>query len=320
MVLYLNEEDVKNILSIDDALLEIEKLFSTQSQSNDIINHPRERLKNKKTMFHYMAASLPYLGYMGYKAYVSSKNGFTFRVFLHEIETGELLSIMDANYMGMIRTGAVSGVAAKYMSKKSSKTAAVFGTGFQAEGQLLALSKVRDLEKVKIYSRKKENRESFSESISAFVNAEIKSVNSTEEAIDNADIVITCTTSKEPVFDGENLEKGIHISAIGGNFLFKSEIDEKTITKSSIIVVEDIEQSKLEAGEFLQLIDRGRIYWDQFVELKDIVSQKVNARESEDDITLFKSIGIAIEDVAIASHIYKIAKENKIGKNIDIYS
>lgn len=320
MVLYLNEENIQEILFMESAIEVIEELFMEQAKRPDILNHPRGRLKNKKTMFHYMYASFPNLGFMGYKAYVSSKKGFTFRVFLHDIATGELLSIMDANHMGMIRTGAVTGVAAKYMSKQKSKTVAIFGTGFQAEGQLLALQSVRDINRINVFSRKKENRKAFSNKISELIDCEVVSHDSPKSTLKDADIVVTSTTSKEPVFDGKFVEKGMHITAIGNNFLFKREIDEKTIQNSSIVVVEDIEQTKLEAGEFLTLIDKGKMYWDQFVELKNVVSGKVDSRNSDSDITLFKSVGIAIEDIAIASHIYKIAKENKIGKNIDIYS
>lgn len=320
MVLYLTEQNVKNILTMEDAIASVERVFLEQSQTHDIINHPRGRLKNRNSMFHYMAASLPYVGHMGYKAYVSSKSGFTFRVFLHDINTGELLSIMDANYMGMIRTGAATGVATKYMSGVNSKIASIFGTGFQAEGQLLALSQVRDLELVKVYSRKKENRVNFAKKMKDLLDFEIMCVNSPENSIKSADIIVTSTTSREPVFKGEMVEKGAHVNAIGGNFLFKTEIDENTIRNSSIIVVEDIEQTKLEAGEFLSLIDKGRLNWDQIVQLKDIVSGETKPRKTKKDITLFKSVGIAIEDIAIASNIYKIAKENKIGKNIKIHS
>ncbi|MGH7884785.1 MAG: ornithine cyclodeaminase family protein, partial [Thermodesulfobacteriota bacterium] len=282
--------------------------------------HSRNRLKNKNSMLHYMAASLLYEGFMGYKAYTSTKSGFRFRVFLHDIENGELLSIMDANFMGMIRTGAVSAVAAKYISKKNSKTVLIFGSGFQAEGQLLGINEVRDIKKIYVYSRNEENRQSFCDKMKDSLICDLIPVNSPEEVIGNADIIITSTTSKVPVFNGDIIESGVHINSIGNNFLFKNEIDESTIKKCSIIAVEDIDQSKIEAGEFLPLIDKGSLHWSDLVELKDIVSGKINSRKGDDDITLFKSIGIAAEDIAVASYIYKIAKENKIGKNIDVLS
>ena len=139
-----------------------------------------------------------------------------------------------------------------------------------------------------------------------------------EDVIKGSDLVITSTTSAEPVFKGELIEKGVHINAIGGNFLFKREIDETVVRKSDIIIVESIEQSKIEAGEFLPPIEKGRLQWEQIHELGEVVVGKVKGRIKDEDITLFKSLGIAIEDIAVAAHIYELAKARGIGQELKI--
>ena len=271
-------------------------------------------------MLHYLAGALPHLGVMGYKAYTSSKSSVKFRVFLHDLESGELLSIMDGNFMGMMRTGAVSGVATKYMAREDMSRIGIFGAGWQARGQLLAAAAVRHVKKISVYSRNAANRAAFSRDMEKQLRITVTPVASAEEAVRDADCVITSTSSFEPVFRGDWLSKGSHVNAIGGNFLFKREIDEKTVRTADVIVVESLEQSKMEAGEFLPLIEKGTLRWSGVQELGDVVAGKSPGRMKDEDITLFKSLGIAVEDIAVAAHVYKVAKGAGIGTKLDMPS
>lgn len=319
MVLFLGEDDVKQVLTMQDAVTVLEETFRQQGLGN-IINHPRQRIRTSTSMLHYLAGAVPHLGMMGYKAYTSYRGGIKFRVFLHDMETGELLSIMDGNYMGMMRTGAVSGVATKHMASPEMTRVGIYGAGWQARGQLLGVSAVRDIKKISVYSRNTENRVGFCSDMEKQLGIEVVPVEVPEDAMKDAHCVITATSSFEPVFRSEWLRKGTHINAIGGNFLFKREVDEKTILSAGVIAVESVEQCRLEAGEFLPLIEKGRLQWTDLTELGDIVSGKVRGRTGEDDITLFKSVGIAIEDIAVAAHIYRIASEAGIGRKLDMPS
>ncbi len=319
MVLFLGEKDVEQVLSMDDAIRVLEETFKQQGSGN-IINHPRLRIRTEKSMLHYLAGAAPHMKVMGYKAYTSYKGGVKFRVFLHSIETGELLSIMDGNFMGMIRTGAATGVATKYMSRADSDVVGIFGTGWQARGQLMGVVAVRKIGRIKAYSRNPNKRESFCKEMEEFLGIETVPAERPEDVIDEADIVITSTTSAEPVFKGDWLQEGVHINAIGGNFLFKREIDETAVKRSNIIVVESKEQSKIEAGELLPLIEKGRLQWEGIHELGEVVSGKIKGRKKDEDITLFKSLGIAIEDIAVAAHIYELAKAKGIGQKLEIPS
>jgi ornithine cyclodeaminase/alanine dehydrogenase-like protein (mu-crystallin family) len=257
---------------------------------------------------------------MGYKAYTSYKGGVKFRVFLHSIETGELLSIMDGNYMGMIRTGATTAVATKYMARIDGAQVGIFGTGWQARGQLVGVAAVRKVRRIKAYSRSAEKRKLFCNKMEKFLEIETIPAEKPEDVIGGADILITSTTSAEPVFKGEWLEGGVHINAIGGNFLFKREIDETTVRRSNIIVVESKEQSKIEAGELLPSVEKGRLRWEEVHELGEVVVGKVRGRTKDEEITLFKSLGIAIEDIAVSAHIYELAKTRGVGQKLEIPS
>ncbi|MEQ9619651.1 MAG: ornithine cyclodeaminase family protein [Deltaproteobacteria bacterium] len=319
MVLFLGEDDVRQILTMKDAVTVLEETFRQQGLKN-IINHPRQRIRTQNSMLHYLAGALPHLGVMGYKAYSSYKGGLKFRVFLHDIETGELLSIMDGNYMGMMRTGAVSAVATRYMAREDLNSVGIYGSGWQAQGQLLGVCAVRSVKRINVYSRNTENREAFSGDMEKRLGVEVVPVERPEDAIADVGCVITSTSSFEPVFKGEWLTSGMHMNAIGGNFLFKREIDGRAVMRSNVIAVESVEQCRIEAGEFMPLVGKGRLQWSDLLELGDIVAGKAKGRESEDDITLFKSLGIAVEDIAVAAHIYKIATGAGIGSKLDIPS
>jgi ornithine cyclodeaminase/alanine dehydrogenase-like protein (mu-crystallin family) len=319
MVLFLGEEDVRQILTMSDAIKVLEEMFRQQGLGN-IINQPRQRVRTDVSMLHYLAGALPHLGVMGYKAYTSSKAGIKFRVFLHDIETGELLSIMDGNYMGMMRTGAVSGVATKYMARDDVSRACIYGAGWQARGQLLAVCAVRNVKRICVYSRNAGQREAFSKEMEKQLRVPVTPSASAEEAARDADCVITATSSFEPVFRGEWLAKGTHINAIGGNFLFKREIDERAVRAADIIAVESLEQTKIEAGEFLPLVEKGTLRWSRITELGDVVAGKAKGRTKDEDITLFKSLGIAVEDIAVAAHVYKVAKGAGMGVKLDMPS
>lgn len=317
MVLYLNESDVEELLAMADAIEALRDTFEKQGDGNTI-NNPRQRIKTGKSMLHYLAAALPHLGVMGYKAYTSSAAGLKFRVFLHDIESGDLLSVMDGNHMGMIRTGAVTGLATSFMARKGSAVLGVFGTGFQAKGQIRAVCEVRDIKKIIIYGRDRERRLKFCDQVADETDAEVIPAENPDEAVTGSDIIVTATTSSSPVFDGKKIRPGTHINAIGGNFLFKREIDDATVRSSRVIAVESVEQSKMEAGELVAVVDKGKLHWENVKELGYIVSGRDHGRFNKNDITLFKSVGIAIEDICIAWHLYNIAVNTNRGKRIGI--
>ncbi|HML94695.1 MAG TPA: ornithine cyclodeaminase family protein [Thermodesulfobacteriota bacterium] len=317
MVLFLGEDDVKQVLTMPDAVRVLEEMFR-QDGLGGTINNPRQRVRTHSAMLHLLAGALPYLGVMGYKAYTSSSEGAKFRVFLHDIETGRLLAVIDANYLGMMRTGATTGVATKYMARGDSSTVGIFGPGYQARGQLMGVAAVRDVKRVFVYGRNAERRKSFSREMEETLGVPVSPVENPREAVSGADCIVTSTTAFEPVLHGAWLEKGVHVNAIGGNFLFKREIDERAAMSARIIAVESREQSRMEAGELLPLVEKGKLQWRNLVELGEIVAGKAAGRISGEDITLFKSVGVAVEDLAVAEHAYRAALSAGLGRSLDM--
>jgi ornithine cyclodeaminase/alanine dehydrogenase-like protein (mu-crystallin family) len=274
--------------------------------------NPRNRLRLPGTTLHMMAGAIP--GYFGYKAYTVTAGKANFLFFLYSAQTTALLAIIEADALGQIRTGAASGLATRFLSKADSRHATLFGAGWQAESQLLAIDAVRELKRVSIVNRKPERREAFIKKMQPQVKAELVAANNAEEAVRSSDIVTTITSSREPVLKGEWLQPGAHVNAAGGNLLLRRELDDEVVVRSNRLVVDSIEQSKIEAGEFLGVIEAGRRHWEDFTELRDVVAGLKPGRTNASEITLFKSGGIALEDVAIGKLVYERAIERKIGR------
>jgi ornithine cyclodeaminase/alanine dehydrogenase-like protein (mu-crystallin family) len=237
-------------------------------------------------------------------------------VMLYDYETGGLLSCMEAGRLGQIRTGAASGVATKYMAKEDAAIVAVIGSGFQARTQLEAVCSVRDIKAVKVFSRREERREEFAKRSSESLNVEVKAVDSAQECVEGADVVIVITSAREPALLGEWLSPGAHINAAGGNHWMRREIDEEAVLRSEVIVVDDLDQAKIECGDLLWLEPRGSFRWDMAKELQDVVAGRVQGRPSANSITLFESMGLALEDIAAAQLVHTKAKEQGIGQEL----
>ena len=195
----------------------------------------------------------------------------------------------------------------------------IIGTGLQARTQLEAISLVRKIGEVRVCGRDANRREKFVAEMSARLKVPVKSAANAEEAVRESDIVVTSTTSTNPVVEGRWLKKGTHINAIGANFPQKRELDAEAVERCDVIAVDSREQSKLESGDLIQAFGQDAERWNGVVELADIVAGKAPGRANPEQITLFKSNGIAIEDIVVAGQIYELAREKKIGKEIPMW-
>jgi alanine dehydrogenase len=319
MALLLREKDVTELLDMEMALAAVEEVLRDQAMG-EATNRSRTRVMAPTSQMHFLSAGDKRLGVYGFKSYTVSRKGARFLVMLYESETGDLLAMMEADKLGQMRTGAASGIATKYMARADADTVGIYGTGWQAESQLMAVCAVRNIKSVKAYSRSKEHREAFARKMTAQLGVEVTGVSTPEEAGRNQAILITITSGRDPVLKGEWLEKGAHINAAGSNFLSKAEIDFEAVRRASVIAVDSIEQSKLESGDLLPAIERGVIGWENVVELGQIIVGSGKGRTSDDEITLFKSNGIALEDISTALRVYNLAKERGIGENIELWS
>src|SRR5699024_6184655 len=212
------------------------------------------------------------------------------------------------------RTGATTGVATKYLSIKNAKYAALLGTGFQAETQLKAMCKVRNLKQLNVWSRNKENAQKFCEKMQPEVDVTLKSVQSIEKAVENADIITTSTSSSMPILTGNMINEGVHINAIGSNRAYERELDSRIVEKASFIATDSLYQAREESGDLI-LAEKDNVeVWNRINSLSSLIISEAKGRESENDITLFKSNGIAAEDVSVAYYIYKKTLKYNVGK------
>jgi alanine dehydrogenase len=319
MPLLLTEADVKAILTMPLALELVEESF-LRLASGTAVSHSRQRLRlAEKGFLHYMAASDSAGGYLGLKIYTVSSSGARFLVPLFSGHSGELVALIEANYLGQARTGAASGVATRAMARADARTAGIVGTGLQARTQLEAVALARKLERVRAFGRDPGRREIFARDMTARIGVPVTPVGSAEEAVRGADIVVTATTSTNPVVEGRWVESGAHINAIGVNFANKREIDSETVRRAEVIAVDSVEQSKIEAGDLILAFGDDLQRWTAVCELSDILSGKTTGRTNRDQITMFKSNGIAIEDIVVAGRIYELARERGMGRDVPMF-
>ena len=319
MALFLSEKDVVRLLSVRECIDVLEKAFSYAAEGK-AENKPRSRLRLPDGLLHFMAAAAtigPGLSGFGYKAYTTFSGGGTkFLVMLYDSETGELLSVIEAGALGQIRTGAASGLATRYMARHDASTVGIIGTGYQASTQLEAVCAVRDIKRVRAFGRTAEKREVFASRMTEALDVEVVPVGSAEECIQGADIAVTITSSRDPVLKGEWLEQGCHLNAAGSNHWMRREIDDDAVRRSDLIVLDDLDQAKIECGDLMWPAERGVFRWNMAHEVKDVVSGRVAGRPDDGSITLFESQGVALEDVAAALHVYHRARERGAGQEL----
>ena len=317
MALFLTERQVADLLPMGECIDVLEQAFA-HAGAGQTDNKPRSRIRMPNGFFHFMAAADAQHQVFGYKAYPSfpGPGGSKFVVMLYDFESGQLLACLEAGRLGQIRTGAASGLATRYMAREDAGTVAVFGSGFQARTQLEAVCAARDIRQARVYSRRQDRREDFSRQMSERLHLEINAVDSPQECVEGADVVVTITSARDPVFEGSQLAPGAHVNAAGGNHWQRREVDEATVTRADVIVVDDLDQAKVECGDLMWLEARGSFRWDMAHELQDVVAGRVNGRPSAESITLFESMGVALEDIAAAQLVYNKAKERGIGQEL----
>jgi len=318
MVLYLTEADVQELFPMERALERVEASF-IQQHNGRAVNRSRERIFLPGVSLHYMAAALPDEKLLGMKIYTVVRDALRFVVLLFDSESGDLLALVEADHLGRRRTGAASGVATKYLARQDACRLGMIGAGGQARTQLAAVSLVRRLEAARVSSRDAARRKQFCAEMSQQLHLEVEPAESAEAAARFGDIVITATTSSQPVLKGEWLNPGAHVNAIGANMTTRREIDDAVLARVNVITVDSLEQAKEEAGDLVQGLASIPGGWDGVTELHDIIGGRQPGRTSDEEITLFKSSGIALWDVTAAGYIYEHARQRGMGKELPIW-
>lgn len=320
MTLHISEAEVHEVLSMALAVEAVEEISRKQA-TGEVVVHPRRRFELPGGgFFHYMAAADYTAGFVAMKQYTYVRGKLRFLVPLYEMSTGDLLALIEADYMGQLRTGAASGVATKYLARKDAHIAAIIGTGGQARTQLEAVTAVRKLDTVRAYGRDVAKREKFCKEMSERLGIPVVPCASSGEAVRGADIVSTATTASQPVVSGADLAPATHINAIGANHAHKRELDDEAVASADVIVVDSVEQSRQEAGDLIIAFDGDEICWTGVKKLCEIVSGKTSGRTSDTEMTLFKSNGIASWDLAVAMKVYSLSRERKLGRELPLWA
>ncbi len=308
MTLLLSEREVESLLDMGEVVGCVEEAFRRQSQG-EVVNYMRTRSQGRASILSVMHASLSYLGRGGLKCYMSSKSGTRFVFILFDSSDSRPLAVMGADVLGRYRTGAASGVATKYLYGRRSVRLGVCGSGKQALTQVLAVASVSSISEVRVWSHTKEHREAFTKSLRER-GFDSTASDSAALALEGADVVSAITSSTQPFIDESSIRKVSHLNVCGSNSPDHFEIAPAALGAFGTIAVDDLAQARVEYGDLIQGVRTGTADWGRMVELKDIVGKKVKPEGK----TLFKSGGVALEDVAVGSMIYdKAVKSGRFG-------
>jgi alanine dehydrogenase len=316
MVLFLNEENVKQLLTMDIALEQVERGLKDRAlgKATDV---PRQRIQTTSGIQHVLQACAPELGYIGFKYYFTppGKRGATY-VHLINMQTGKLEAIVEGVHLGMIRTGAASGVASKHLANPGATVLAQLGAGYQGMGQLEAVVTALKIKEARVYARTRDKLEAWCKKMADQLGIPVLPAASAAEAIKGAQVVNIMTKSTAPVIDGDWLQPGQHINAAGSNALSRREIDAKTVTRAALITVDSRGTARNECGDLVAAVETGHLSWDTLTEIGEVIAGRMPGRAGKDDITLYESHGMGIQDVYTAAKLVELARSRKIGTEL----
>lgn len=315
MALFLNEDDVRQLLTMPLTIEAVEDAHKELSLAR-AVDIPRQRTRLPQTALHILQGALPGRDAIGYKAYTSNRSGIRFLVHVFSAASGALRVVMEADYLGMMRTGAASGVATRWLARPDAEVMGVFGAGWQAEGNIEAVAAVRKLTRVKVFARNAERLAAFCAKMSDRLELDVVPAASPEETVRGSDIVSTITTASSPLFDAAWLSPGTHINAAGSNSLIRREVGEDVLKICRPIVVDSVDTALKEAGDLLPVLEKGRLSERQLVELGDVILGQHPGRAKPEDITLFESQGMAIQDISVAVRLEALAREE--GRGVEL--
>ena len=330
-ILILKESDISSMISMSD-IIEADKealsIYSSHKSNIPLRSNLNIPEYNGQCLFmNGYAAPAKALGVKIVSVYPENINknltSVPATMVLVDAETGMVNSLIDGTYLTRLRTGAISGLATDILSRKDSKIFALFGTGGQAVTQLEAVLTVRKIEEVRVFDifkdRAKEFAKKMSEKFSKKFNVKIFAAESSDAAVDNADIITTVTTSKKPVFDANKVKKNVHINGVGSYTPEMIEIPGEILVKANKIYVDTRDGAVNESGDLITPIKNGLINKEKINgELGEVINGLIKGRENDDEMTFFKTTGSAVLDLVAAQKIYEMAKAKGVGQMVDL--
>jgi ornithine cyclodeaminase/alanine dehydrogenase-like protein (mu-crystallin family) len=307
--LYLTEEDVAGLLGPADALAAVEGSFERLARG-EVENRPRQRVELDDGTFAVMHAVDHGLGVAGVKSYAWLPGGTPFVVVLFSLAEARLDAVIEADRLGRLRTGAASGVAARHLARTGARSLGVIGCGRQAESQILAIREaLPSIEEVVVHCRTEQRLEAFCERLGC------RPAEGHREAGEQ-DVVVTVTTSPDPVLRGEWLQPGALVCAVGANDPARRELDNVVLERASFVCCDSLEDARRESGDLIEPVAQGVLDWLEVHELHEVVGGELAGRQSDEDVVLFKSNGIAAWDVAIGAAAVARARERGGGREL----
>lgn len=320
-MLALGSDDVAELATMGDVVGWVEEAYR-QLGTGEAADVPRETVR--ATTVEGNLKSMPAVGPSGLGGYVYS-GGFGNRPddvfsklgFVFDDGDGEMAGVIELDRLSWLRTGATSGVATRYAAREDARSLGLVGSGKQARSQLLAVAAVRDIETASVFSPTRSHRERFAEELSEATDVSVAAVERAREAVSGQDVVCTATTSAEPVLDGDWLDPGTHVNAIGAHYPDQREVDTRTVTRSTVIV-DSLARARKEEGELIIPAGNGDFEWDDAVEMGDVVTGAVPGRRRDEEITYMTSGGLSIEVLVPARALLERAAEAGVGTEVDL--
>jgi alanine dehydrogenase len=307
--LYLSESDVATLVEPAGAVAAIEACFLRMA-AGEVEIAPRRRLRLPEGALCDMAAADRGLGLAGGKLYAATANGVSYAVSLFDSESAELVAVLEATTLGQLRTGAASAVAARHLANPDARSLGVIGCGHQAETQVACIrAALPSVERVVAYCRTPERLAAFCERVDCVPGESHRDAAS-------QDVVVTITSSRDPVLRGEWLAPGTLVVAAGANVVTRRELDNAVLARAQFVCCDLLEQARLESGDLVEPVQAGVLDWLEVHELHEVVSGQVTGRQSRDDIVVFKSNGLAAWDVALAAEAVRLARERGVGTDL----
>jgi ornithine cyclodeaminase/alanine dehydrogenase-like protein (mu-crystallin family) len=307
--LYLTEQDVAKLLTPADAVEAIEACFRRLA-AGSVENRPRYRLGLEGGALAVMAAADLELGFAGAKVYSGFAEGARFVVLLFRADSPELVAVVEADKLGQLRTGAASGVAARHLASGRATSLGVIGCGWQAETQVACIrAALPQIERVVAFCRTEEK-------LNAFCEANGAEAGESHQDPARCDIVVTATTSKDPVLRGEWLQPRALVCAVGANDGRRRELDNVVLERAAFVCCDSVEDAKLESADLIEPVTSGVLDWLEVHELQEVVAGEATGRQSDEDIVVFKSNGLAAWDVAVAAAVAERARSAGAGLEV----
>jgi alanine dehydrogenase len=314
-MLFLTEADVRELLPMKDCIESLRSAFQALAEGQASNQSRRRLVMPRGAVLHQLAAHCQ--NYFGTKIYSTHlKHGANFLFLLYETETAKPVALLEADFLGQIRTGAASGLATDLMARADAAKLAVIGSGHQARSQAEAVCAVRPIREIRVWSRSEEKRSAYAIEMAERLGIEVVAADTAREAVEGAEIVCTATWAKDPVIESGWIAAGTHINAMGTNVANRREIPAEVVFRANPVVVDSIEQAKLEAGDLIQAFSEDDWDW-RVIGLEKTMSPGWQG-STPGDITLFKSIGLALEDVAAAAFVYERAKAETRGLELPV--